>query len=240
MIRIITLVTKLIAATLLASLFSSCKFSADFDGFGKSVKGSGNVTTEIRTISQPFTCIEASNGLDIVVEQSNEIMVEVIADDNLQKEISTKVENGVLKITCTYSSFNNVKEHKVHVKMPKIDSLKAATGANIKALNTLKGNAINVELSTAAEMDLELSYETIKSTCSSGSSLTVSGKALRFDGNASSGSDVDGENLLANEIMATASSGGEMTVHPILSLVAEASSGADISYTAVPKSLKKL
>jgi hypothetical protein len=62
---------------------------------------------------------------------------------------------------------------------------------------------------------------------------------LKMKANASSGSEIDAKNLLANEVNAEASSGATISVHPIVSLDAEASSGGSINYNKVPKSIRK-
>ena len=84
----------------------------------KSIEGSGNVTTEKRNVQGDFKSIEVSNAIDLVIEQSDKTEIIVEADDNLQKEITTNVENGNLLFACKYNSFNNITSKKVTVKMP--------------------------------------------------------------------------------------------------------------------------
>jgi hypothetical protein len=45
--------------------------------------------------------------------------------------------------------------------------------------------------------------------------------------------------LLTNEVIADASSGASIEIHPVLDLRAEASSGASIEYNIAPKTLQK-
>ena len=136
MIKVITIITKFIVVTLIALLFSSCnKYGIIIDGFGKSITGSGNITTENRKVEGEFKSIEVSNAIDLVVEQADKAEITVEADDNLQKEITTKVENGVLIIACEYSSFINVKSRKVTVKIPVIEGLQASSGSSIKSVD---------------------------------------------------------------------------------------------------------
>ena len=124
MVKIITMITKFIIVTLTALLFASCNFSANM----KSIRGNGHVTTEKRIVQGDFKSVEVSNAIDLVIEQSDKTEITVEADDNLQKEISTKVENGVLIISCDYNSFINIKSKKVTVKMPLIVITTTVTG----------------------------------------------------------------------------------------------------------------
>ena len=99
MIKIIIHITKFIIAAVTALLFASCNLNVN------TIKGSGNVTTEKRTISGNFTKVSVSNAIDLVIIQSDSTEVVVEADDNIQQEITTKVENGTLYIKCKYNNF---------------------------------------------------------------------------------------------------------------------------------------
>jgi hypothetical protein len=157
MIKIITIITKFIIVTLIALLFSSCIYSRDFN----SIKGSGNVTTENRKVEGDFKSIKVSNAIDLEVEQSDKIEIIVEADDNLQNEIITNVENGVLVITCKYSSFIDITSRKVTVKMPIIEGLEASSDSTIRSRNTLKGENVNLSASSAADINLTLEFDAI-------------------------------------------------------------------------------
>jgi hypothetical protein len=233
MIKIITMITKFIIVTITALLFASCNFAANM----KSIRGNGNVTTEKRIVTGDFKSVEVSNAIDLVIEQSDVTEITVEADDNLQKEIITKVENGVLIISCDYNSFINIKSKKVTVKMPLIHKLEASSSSTIKSINTLKGENISLEASSAGSINVNLEADAVFCEASSGSEITVNGKALKLETASSSGSEIDAKGLLANDIIANSSSGSSISVHPLVSLNAKASSGSEINYDVVPKKI---
>jgi len=235
MLKIITLITKFILVALTALLIASCNHSINL----QSIEGSGNVTTERRNVEGDFKSIEVSNGIDLVIEQSNLTEIVVEADDNLQKHILTKVENGTLIISCDKNSFINTRSKKVRVKMPVIEQLEANSGASITSINTLKGENITLNTSSAATINLSLESDDINCDSSSGSTITINGMGLKMKANASSGSAIKAKNLFANQVNAEASSGATIQTHPIVSLDAEASSGGSISYNKIPKSIRK-
>jgi hypothetical protein len=235
MLKIITIITKFILVALTALLFASCNHSINI----KSITGSGNVTTENRTVTSDFTSIEVSNAIDLIIEQSDKTEIIVEADDNLQKSITTKVENGVLIVACDYNSFINIESKKVIVKMPVIEALRASSASSINSVNTLKGVNISLRTSSAAAMNLNITSDNIDCKSSSGSSISIEGMALSLKTTASSGSDINANDLLANEVNAVASSGATINVHPIVSLKAKASSGSNINYNTTPKTVEK-
>lgn len=235
MLRIIALITKFILVALTALLFGSCNHSINLNA----IEGSGNVTTENRVVEGKFESVEVSDAIDVIIEQAERSEISVKADDNLQKHIITKVENGILFISCDKNSFINTRTKKVTVKMPKISQLEATSGATITSKNTLKGQNIKLNSSSAALIDVGIEADNITCDTSSGSNITVNGKALKIGTTASSGGLIDAKNLLANEVTANVASGGSISVHPIVSLKAEASSGGSINYDIIPKSIQK-
>ncbi|QSB28096.1 head GIN domain-containing protein [Flavobacterium sp. CLA17] len=233
MIKIIIHITKFVVATITALLFASCNFN------GNSIEGSGNVTTEKRIVQGDFTKISVSNAIDLVIEQADATEIVVEADDNLQKEITTKVENGTLIIKCKYSSFRDVTKKKVTVKMPKIDRIEASSASSVVSTGIIEGMDIDLETSSAATMDVKLESDNITVDTGSGSSVRVEGKALKISTSASSGSTINAQKLLANDVTAEASSGANVSVHPIVSLKAQANSGGSINYDNTPKTIEK-
>jgi hypothetical protein len=234
MIKIIIHITKFVVATLTALLFASCN-NLNLNA----IEGSGNVTTEKRIVNGDFQNIKVSNAIDLVIVQSDSTEIMVEADDNLQKEIVTKVENGTLIIRCKYSAFRNISSKKVTVKMPTLDKLEASSASSVQSKNVFQGENIELESSSAATIDVNLESDNIACTASSGSSIKVEGKALKITTKGSSGSTINAGKLLANEVQADASSGASLEVHPILSLKAGASSGGSINYNSAPKTIEK-
>jgi len=235
MIKVITLITQFIIVALTALLFGSCNQIANINA----ITGSGHVTIEKRTVTGDFKNIEISNALDLVIEQSDKTEIIVEADDNLQKEIITKIENGVLVISCKSGNFINVASKKITVKMPVIEGLEASSASTINSENTLKGSNLTLVSSSAASINAAVEYETVQLSGNSASNQTIKGKALQIDAETSSGSVINTADLLANDVKASSSSGGSITVHPIVSLKADASSGGNISYNGTPKSIQK-
>lgn len=232
MIKIIIHITKFLIATITALLFASCNFNVN------TIEGSGNVTTEKRIVQGDFTKVAVSNAIDVVIEQSDSTEITVEADDNIQKEIITTVENGVLIIKSNHNSFRVTKK-KVTVKMPKIDKLEASSAATISNTGIIQGENIDLETSSASSIDLNVESDNITVDSGSGSTVNLKGKALRIRASASSGSSLNARQLLANEVHAEVSSGGSINVHPIVSLKAEANSGGSINYDTTPKTIEK-
>ena len=216
MIKFVVMCTRVIIATIVALLLTSCRYDIDL---GDGIDGNGNVITEKRTINESFTKIEVSRGIEVIVEQDNNAAVEVEADDNIIKHITTKVENGVLVIS-TDESIDSAEAETVRVKIPVVNGLEASSGSNISSKSTLKGTNIAVKSSSGSEIEATLEYDGVKSESTSGSQITLSGKTFKLQSHSSSGSEINASNLLVNDVIAEATSGSTTTVNLLKSLFA--------------------
>ena len=215
--------------------FTSCKHNINF---GNGIDGSGNVITEKRNISQKFTKISASTGVNVIIEQGSPAEVEVETDDNLIEHVVTEVENGTL-IVKIEGNIDMMTTINVRVKTETISGLESSSGASIKSKNTLNGTSIALKSSSGSDIKAELEYENVSCESTSGSEIIASGKTLKLETKSSSGSEIDAKNLAANEVYSQSTSGSSTLVKPIVKLDAKASSGSSIDYVQEPKSVTK-
>ena len=91
----------------------------------------------------------------------------------------------------------------------------------------------------SSKVNVSIEYDVVKCESTSGSTLKVNGKALKLTTHSSSGSSINAEGLLVNNVVAESSSGSSTNVHPLVSLKAKASSGSSIDYNSSPKTVSK-
>jgi Putative auto-transporter adhesin, head GIN domain len=216
-------------------MFSSCKHDINFD-FGKSITGSGKIVTETRNLKD-FNRVTVARGLECEIIQSKKSKIVVEADDNLVKSIKTTVENGTLKITSIYNNYHNVSSKKIMVYLPIIVSLETTSGAELKTRDIIKSNYILIKSSSGSVMEVDVESEKITAESTSGSDMILKGKAITLETSSSSGSLLNAEKLLANEIISQSTSGSDTTINPILKLSAKASSGSSIEYIKKPNQI---
>lgn len=225
---------KLVAFLLIISL-TSCNANLNL---GEGIDGSGNVVTEKRTIEAPFTKIQASTGVEVILEQGTPTQVEVEVDDNLIEYIVTKVENGTLIVKID-GNINTMESAIVRVKTNTINGLETTSGASIRSIGTIRGTELFIKTSSGSNINTDLEFEKVSCESTSGSEIKVSGKALALETKSSSGSEIEAQDLAANEIFAQSTSGSSTTVNPIVLLNAKASSGSSIEYVKDPKKIVK-
>jgi len=248
-----TTLTKIIVSTLLSLLFFSCNFDINLGG----VAGNGNVVKETRTMNGSFDAIQASEGLNVYLTQSDNESIVVEADENLQDLIITEVINNVLKIH-TKQSIGSATSKKVMVNFKNVSRIISDSGCDVYSTNTITAenlklesssgsdmtlnvNASNINCSASSSSDLELDVNTSVIEChsSSGSDIKLTGKATKLIAEASSGSDIEADNLFTESSEAIASSGSDITVNTSKELIAKANSGGGISYYGNPEKVEK-
>ena len=142
---------KLVALFLTLSL-ASCNANLNL---GDGIDGSGNVVTEKRTIEAPFTKIDASTGVEVIVEQGATTEVEVEVDDNLMEHIVTRVENGTLIVKID-GNINTMESAIVRVSTKTIEGLESSSGATIRSKSTLRGPNLKVKSSSGSTINSDL------------------------------------------------------------------------------------
>ncbi|MDC1261799.1 DUF2807 domain-containing protein [Polaribacter sp.] len=224
-----TKTTKLAFVFLMTVVCTSCVIEA-FNG----IKGDRNVVTENRKITEDFTAIRTSTGLDVNITQENQNAVIVEADENLQNLIVTEVENGVLKI---YSKKNiwSAKSKKVHVSIKTLNSLKASSGSDVRTVKKIQSEEISIGASSGASVRMTVVANSIATNTSSGATIRVSGSADNHAAKASSGSSIKAYDLISKNVIVNVSSGANIDIHASVKIEARASSGGDIDYKGTPK-----
>ena len=227
------IISKLTVVLFASFLFTSCAI----DMFDR-VNGNKNVITQDRKISDDFTSIKISRGLDLYVTQSNDVSLTVEADENLHEIIITEVENGVLKI---YSDKNiwRAKAKKVHVSVKDLEELKATSGSHVYTENTLKVNTLAVSATSGAGVKISVDAESIETNATSGSNVRIMGTTTDHTSKATSGASIKAYELESKNTNVKATSGANIDVHASEKIEAKASSGGDIDFKGNPKQINK-
>jgi hypothetical protein len=226
-----TTLTKITIAVLMSLLLFSCNFDVNF---GSGVTGNGNVSTQDRTLSEEFTEIETSRGLDVYLTQGDSQSLKVQADENLHDIIITEVENGVLKI---YSEENikRSESKKVMVNVTDLTAVNATSGSDVYSTNTLKVDTIKLSTTSGADIEVELDAESTTLESTSGSDIRVKGTTNTLSASATSGSDIDAQHLISQSCTASVTSGADIVVNAEEKITANATSGGDIKYYGNPE-----
>nr|WP_317632720.1 head GIN domain-containing protein [uncultured Flavobacterium sp.] len=235
MTRITLYFVKTIIAALIALFVSSCTIK--IDGFDP-VEPMGQVITKKVSINETFENITTSNGLNVILTQSNTNEIQVEAQENLHEYIKVYVKNNTLYVEKEEIFANNATKN-IYVSTPKIQTIKASSGSSVTGKNSIKSKKLNLDTSSAATITIETVAEYLTCEASSGSEINIRGKVINFNADSSSGATIYATELTCKDVVAAASSGSVIKTNAINKLDASASSGANIYYTSTPNIINK-
>src|SRR5690606_36054053 len=203
-----TTLARITIAFLLALFLSSCGFDINL---GEGKKGNGAVTKDNREITEKFTAVSASEGLDVYVTQSDEFQITVEADENVIDLIGTDIKNGKLRIHARENIGRATK--KIFVSLPEVTELESSSGADLTVKNDLNADRIEIGASSGSDLEVTLRANEVKADASSGADIELSGEAGNLEIQASSGAEIKARDLLVKTCNAKASSGADITIN---------------------------
>ena len=187
---------------------------------------------EERDVSS-FDEIRAAEAIDVYIKPGNKQSVRVEASGIDLREVLTDVSGGRLKIHLDEGRHRN-HSVKVYVTFVKLTALSASSAAGIFSEGTIKGDNLEIKVSSAADIEVDVDVKDLEASASSSGDLELSGKTSRLDVNVSSAGGVDAYDLEAEIVRARASSAGGTKVTATKEIDARASSGGSIRYRGNP------
>jgi hypothetical protein len=185
--------------------------------FVTSVRGSGSVVSEVRSVSD-FTAIDVGGVFEVEVSIGKDYSVEVLADDNLLQHIKTEVHAGVLNIETT-RSIKSRNPFRVRVSAPSITNVDAS-GASKVAVDGIRNSNFDIDSSGASK-------------------ISLSGETSSLQVDVSGASHIDAENLKAETAAVDASGASKVTLFVTGRLTSAASGASRIVYSGSPSSVQK-
>lgn len=184
-----------------------------------------------------FHGIEVSTGIELTLTQGNTEDVAVSASTSeFRDRIVTKVENGILKIryetkTGAINKKNETKSLKAYVSCRTLDRLYATTGAEVELVGTIKSASIDMKANTGGEINGKVEIDgTLKMDQSTGSRVTLTGKADKLEAEGSTGSRFNGEELVTNTSDVKVNTGARISVNAEKELQVKANTGGIVRY----------
>lgn len=132
-------------------------------GSARIVKGSGEVVTEERDVSD-FTSVSLQGIGELFVDQTGSTSLAITADDNLLPYIETRVNADKLIISIKRNvAFSDVAELTYHITVAKLDSLEL-DGLGKITVDNLNGETLTVALDGAGDITVsgEVERQTVK------------------------------------------------------------------------------
>jgi hypothetical protein len=208
--------------------------------YGEKIKGNRIVSIEERSEITNFDKIRISAGLTAIISQGDEESVKVEADQNIIKYIITEVKNnGTLSIHWKRKiNIRGYKKAVVHICMKSLEAVRASSAGIIKSITSFEVNNLDIDASSAANIDIIVNAENINIDASSAANVKIKGSTENLNADVSSAASIHANKLIAQNVKADASSAGNIDTYAANAIKANASSGGDIDYYGNPSKEK--
>jgi hypothetical protein len=216
----------------IAMVFSSC----DFILTDESISGNGNVIEREREVSG-FRGLKVTNGIDVFFTQGETEELLLIADENLHEHIKTEVRDGILRIGSDVN-LRRPKELKIMLKVIELDKISISSAGDVRSENQLITENLDIVLSSAGNLKLNVSANTIDCNISSSGDVTLWGSADILIADLSSAGDLHAFDLIARSVKVDVSSAGDAEVHATGEIEMNASSAGDVRYKGIARVIK--
>ncbi|MEM7109891.1 MAG: head GIN domain-containing protein [Bacteroidota bacterium] len=181
-----------------------------------------------------FDAIKASQGIDVYLKPGSTESVRVEADNIDLDRIYTEVSGSRLKIYLEDGRYRN-HSVKVYVTFVELDDISASSAATVISNGTIKGDKLDLSVSSAADIEVDVDVNEIDASATSAGDIELSGRTKFINASASSAGGIDAYDLEAKQVRARTSSAAGVKVYVTDEIDARASSGGSIRYRGNPE-----
>jgi Putative auto-transporter adhesin, head GIN domain/Domain of unknown function (DUF5668) len=199
---------------------------------GPGERGSGNVVTETRDVSD-FRAIEISYPSQVLVKQGSQESLKIEAEDNLLPNLQTQVRNGRLEVFYRREGgkhVNPTKTVKITITVKDLTDVDFSSAGEL-IVQKLKTDTLDISLSGAGNVELQdIETRALQVDLSGAGSATASGIADDLRLTISGFGDFEGGDLHDKDARVNISGAGSATVWVDDNLDAEVSGAGSVSY----------
>ena len=180
-----------------------------------------------------FSAISVGEAIDVEVTAGSSEKVEVEVDGTNPDNVVTEVFGDRLKIRMRQGNWRNVSV-RVYVTYKTLEEIDVSSAADLTSKGPIKSDKLEIEVSSAGDVDVEVEVDELEVRVSSAGDLTIKGKAREQYVKVSSSGDYDGYDLESEDAEVDASSSGDARVFVTKELEADASSSGSVYYRGNP------
>lgn len=226
-----TQIIKSLSAIVLSLLFftTACNMNC--------IKGSGRQTTESRNVSD-FTKVEFGGNIRLKIKEDSTFSMKITADDNIQKEIKTRVRNGVLEIEMD-GNFCNSGLIEIELGAKKWEGIKASGATQIISENQIHTDNFKLDLSGASKVNLDLVTGKLSTESSGSATILLRGQARQHDVDLSGASEIHAYDFVVSDYRIESSGASNCEINALTSLFVKTSGASKIYYKGNPKEISE-
>jgi len=208
------------------SLTSSCMLA---DG----IKGIGNVVTAERPVGG-FDGISVGGAFDVYLTQGSTEELKIEAESNLMEYIEAEVRGGTLYIK-SEKNLKPTKGLKLYITLKDLKSLDVSGACDLLTKSTLKLNDLDMDVSGAADVNMDLVLNNLEADFSGASDIQLSGTAGEMRMDISGAGELDALEFEAEKVKLDVSGAATAKVNAKTHLDVDVSGAATVKYKGNPQ-----
>ena len=203
------------------------------------VRGSGNVITETRQVSN-FDSIELSGSGEVILTQGASESLTIETDDNVMEYIEAKVENGTLKLGLVSGIPTGVNIQKFtrlifYVNVDDLSGLSTSGSGKIES-EKIKTDRFDLSVSGSGSIQIaELLASELRADISGSGGINLGGEVSDQDVDVSGSGNYEAGEVCSASIKVSVSGSGNATVCATETLDASVSGSGNVNYYGSPE-----
>ncbi len=199
-------------------------------------EGDGNIVTEVYDIT-PYTKISLQGAYDVMLRKSTRPGISITTDANLMELIEVDVSRNTLEI----SSRQRLRPSDgvvLTIDYQTLEELDVSGAAEVRSEEIIRGESLQIDMSGAGDIELELEQEEIEINVSGAGSVNLEGKVITQQIDMSGAGSYEARDLISQDCIISISGVGGATVYVQRILNAQVSGVGGITYYGNPTEVK--
>ena len=209
----------------------------------KKIKGNGIIVSKSIPCSTPYSVIDVSTCIKLIVSDRRDGEIKISADENIIPYIQIESGNGLFRAKIMAGlTPRNMKNTNITIEIPyseDIRQIKATEASRITFIPTLESNSVNLLLSNAARLEAKIRAQELGINASSGSNAELDLDAGKLVINVSGGSTISPMSALATDCKISAREAGKVAgVITTTTLDCEVSGASNVNLSGVGRTVE--
>lgn len=201
-----------------------------------SIEGSGNVIT--KTVNtQPYSAINVSGSMDVILEKGTEGNISITAEDNVQDRIVVESDGTTLTISMkNNTSLLNTKKIKITVPFEDISEISLRGSGNVEGKDILKSNSIALNIQGSGEIKVTIEANSVDAQLNGSGDMEISGNVTDLEVKTTGSGSFEGKELTSDNAQIYISGSGDSSIYAKNSLKARIQGSGSIFCAGNPTS----
>lgn len=219
----------LLASIAISLSLQSCIF------FKNCIKPEGEVVKHYMEIDEIHS-IELHTSANLVIKQSDQQKIEVLAPNNYFEVLNKEVKGGEWEIKFD-RCLKEADLVEIYLEVKELEDIEINGSGNIKGDGKIEGKKLEIEINGSGALSLEIDYKDVEIEIQGSGETNLNGESKRLDIEINGSGDVNAGDLIADETKVQINGSGDVKTHSEKSLEVEINGSGDVLYKGEPQEI---